>query len=129
MRRIIIGGMRRIIIVQNHVVSGLLVVIGLTTRFYGNGLKAVLFAVMSFILIDLGLREVERYYLRILKDDKGSREKSKGSSLPNIHWFKMRFCDIKQDNRHSRNNIATICKDAGNNTTRQSDHYRRCNGR
>lgn len=118
--------MRRIIIIQNHVVSGLITVIGLITGFYGNGLKAVLFAVMGFILLDLGLREIERYYLRTW-DEKGSHEENKGDSVSPIAWFKMRFCDIEQTDRDTKNDSAPIRTNARNHSARQIDIDRRRN--
>lgn len=117
--------MRKIIYVQNMVVSGQITVIALITVFYElTGFKLFIVAVMGFIVLNYLILQVERMWLRHEKKRKAEGE---GSAVPGIPWYehKMRHPGTVETDRDTRGITAAVQKGTRHDPVRTGSRYSR----
>ena len=121
--------MRRIIVAQNAVIAGLITVIAIITGFFEiHGLKLVLFAVMSFLVLDYALLQVERALLKRWKDERFGKKSGAGNSVPGIPWHKVRFVISGKKDGNTRSDTAKVQAGTRNNSVVPSSRYSRSDG-
>lgn len=127
--------MRRIILTQNLVIAGMITLIGLMAGFYeGEIPKQFLMALISFIVIDKGLYEIELMYLKMrgkgnAEKQKSGNRKDKGNAVSCIEWFKVRFQSLIQKDGNPGADTEAVLQTPGNNSNREGVAYRRRYGR
>lgn len=114
--------MRKIIYVQNMVVSGLITVIALMTGFYElTGFKLFIVAVMGFIVLDYLILQVERMWLR---HEKKRKAEGAGSAVQGKPWYKVRYSRPVKEDRDTRGNASEVQKRTRYNPLLPSNRYR-----
>ena len=116
--------MKKIIYVQNMVVSGQITVIALMTGFYElTGFKLFIVAVMGFIVLNYLILQVERMWLR---HEKKRKAEGAGSAVQGIPWFKhkMRYLGTVKEDRDTRGNASEVQKRTRYNPILPSNRYR-----
>ena len=116
--------MKKIIYVQNMVVSGQITVIALITGFYElTGFKLFIVAVMGFIVLNYLILQVERMWLRHEKKRKAEGE---GSVVRGIPWFKhkMRYPGTVEKNGNPGGITKAVQKGTRVDPVRTGSRYR-----
>jgi hypothetical protein len=114
-------GMKRIIYVQNAVIS-LLAVTAVRTWFHElGGVKLLVVSVIGFFVLYYAILQVERWWLRHEKKRKG---KSAGNTVHAIPWYKMRYPVSGETDRDTRGNSTAVQKRTGYNPLLQTGRYR-----
>lgn len=101
--------MRRIVLAQNAVISGLITLITIITGFWGvHGGRLMIVSVMLFAVFDWSLLRLERMYIRRTKNEKDGSAEGERGSVPGIWWYKVRYRRGIKKNRDTAGDTAAV---------------------
>jgi len=99
---------RKIITVQNVVISAMLSHVIVSVAYDVRGWRLVLLCVAVFWLLFRTLDDVTLLVLKGVRNDKKAERKGCRGAVPSIAWDKVRFCGDKQTDRDTKKHAVQV---------------------